>query len=118
MLLHIVGILFTEDLSVCCRRQTFMFLEKPAEVECILVTNHGGYVGDVVIGSFQEGLCIADPDGKDKVHRCCTDSIFKAFVEPAGAYVPRTSVFFYVDLFVVVFCEVLFGKIDLLTCKA
>lgn len=56
MLLHIVGILFTEDLSVCCRRQTFMFLEKPAEVECILVTNHGGYVGDVVIGSFQEGL--------------------------------------------------------------
>ena len=87
-LLHMVRILFAEDLSVCCRRQPFMFLEKPAEVKCILVSNHGGYVGDVVIGSFQEGLRVADPDGKDKVHRCCADGIFKALVEPAGAYVP------------------------------
>ena len=62
MLLHIVGILFTEDFSVCRRRQTFMLLEKPAEVECVLVTDHGGYVGDIVVGSFQQGLCIAYPD--------------------------------------------------------
>ena len=26
-----VGILFAEDLSVCCRRQPFMFLEKAVE---------------------------------------------------------------------------------------
>ena len=86
MLLHIVGILFTENLSVCRRRQSFMLLEKPAEVKCILVTNHGGYVGDVVVGSFQQGLCIAYPDGQYIIHRCCTDSILKAFIEPAGAY--------------------------------
>ena len=95
-----------------------MFLKKPAEVESVLVSDHGSYVGNVVVGGLKEHLRIADPDRKNIFHRRYADCVLKAFVEPADAHVPRKRIFLDADLFVVMLREVLFGEVDLLTRKA
>ena len=66
--LQMLMVFLAEGFSVCCRREPFLFLEKPAEVKCIFISDHGSYVGNVVISSFQKYLRIADPCGKDILH--------------------------------------------------
>ena len=50
------------------------------------ISNHGGYVGNIVISIFKKYLRIPDPYGKDIFHRRCSDYFLKTLVEPAGAY--------------------------------
>ena len=86
--LQMLLIFLAEDFPVCCRRESFLLLEKPAEVECIFISDHRSYVGNIIIGSFQKHLRISDPCGKYIFHRCCSYYFLKALIEPAGAYMP------------------------------
>ena len=58
-------VFLAENFPVCCRREPFFLLEKPAEVESVFISDHGSYVGNIIISSFQKDLRVADPCGKD-----------------------------------------------------
>ena len=66
--LQMLMVFLAEGFSVCCRREPFLFLEKPAEVERVLIPDHGSDVGNIVVSSFQKYLCVAYPCGKDILH--------------------------------------------------
>ena len=88
LLLQVFFVFLAEDLSICCRGEPFLFFEKPAKVECIFIPDHRSNVGNVILCSFQERLCVSYPDWKYIFHRRCANCIFKTLIKPASTYMP------------------------------
>ena len=83
-----------------------MLLEDPAEIEGVVVTDDRGYFRYIIIGAFQKTDSVVDPDCKDILHGRLCSNFFEFLQEIADTHISGKSIFFNVDILVVMLLEI------------
>ena len=93
-------------LSVIRRGDTFLLFEDPAEIEGVVVTDDRGDLGHIIVCAFQKADSIADPDTEDVLHGRLCGYFLEFLQEIADTHISGKSIFFNVDILVVMLLEI------------
>lgn len=93
-------------LSVIGGRDTFLLFKDPAEIERVIVANDRGNFCDIIVCAFQKTDRVVDPDRKNILHGRLCGYFLKFLQEIADTHISGKSVFFDVDILVVMLLEI------------
>ena len=76
------------DLFAKVRRgHSILFLEEPAEIERVIIADNTGNFRNIIIGRFQQCLCVRDTQRKNILCGSGICIFFKVANEPADAHI-------------------------------
>ena len=90
-----------------------MLFENPAEIERVIVANDRGNLCDIIVCAFQKTDRVVDPDRKNILHGRLCGYFLEFLQEIADTHISGKSVFFNVDILVVMLLEIPSGDAHL-----
>ena len=74
------------SVSVLRRRESFLFVKKPAEIKLVIISYNGRNLVDGVFCCFQQKLRVIDAKRNDKLHWCLPGIFLEVAYKPTDTH--------------------------------